>query len=130
MDFINILGCTGLNFAYDDKLKVVGGVGLALGFLNLFALLCCIIFCFCFNAARGLSPMDALKGEEPNDESSSSSSKKGRRRSSAQNTPGSSRRQSSKKALRASREDLNKDDDDDEDLPSYSNKDLLDKSEG
>ena len=129
MDFINILGCTGLNFAYDDKLKVVGGVGLALGFLNLFALLCCIIFCFCFNAARGLSPKDALKGEEPNDQPSSNSSNKGRRRSSTQSSSGSLRRQPSKKALRASREDLNNDENDD-DLPSYSNKDLLDKSEG
>ena len=133
MDFINILGCTGLNFSYDDKMKVVGGVGLALGFLNLFALLYVIIFCFCFNAARGLSPVDALKGEEPNDAPSSSSSagssKKGRRRSSVQSTPGSSRRQPSKKALRASKEKLNEDDDG-EDLPADAHKDLLDKSQG
>ena len=127
MDFINILGCTGLNFSYDDKLKVVGGVGLALGFLNLFALLCSIIFCFCFNAARGLSSVDALKGEEPDDEPSSSSPNKGRRRPSEQSTPGSLRRQRSKKALRASKEKLNTDDDDD-DLPPDAYKDLLDKS--
>lgn len=129
MDFINILGCTGLNFSYDDKMKVVGGVGLALGFLNLFALLYTIIFCFCFNAARGLSSVDALKGEEPNDETSSSSPNKGRRRPSAQSTPGSSRRQRSKRAPRASMEKLNADDDDNDDLPPNAYKDLLDKSQ-
>lgn len=67
MDFINILGCMGLNFVYDDKLKVVGGVGLVFGFLNLFVLLCCIIFCFCFNVVWGFSFKDVLKGEEFND---------------------------------------------------------------
>lgn len=129
MDFINILGCTGLNFSYDDKIKVVGGVGLALGFLNLFALLCSIIFCFCLNAARGLSLVDALKGEEPDDEPSSSSPNKGRRRPSEQSTPGSSRRSRLQKAPRASREKLNTDDDDDDDdLPPDAYKDLLDKS--
>ena len=129
MDFINILGCTGLHFSYDDKIKAVGGVGLALGFLNLFALLCSIIFCFCFNAARGLSSVDALKGEEPDDEPSSSSANKGRRPPSAQSTPGSVRRQRSKKAPRASREKLNEDDNDDDDLPPDAYKDLLDKSQ-
>ena len=128
MDFINILGCTGLNFSYDDRLKVVGGVGLALGFLNLFALLCSIIFCFCFNTARGLSSVDALKGEEPNEELSSSSPNMGRRRPSSQSTPGSLRRQRSKKAPRASKEKLNEDDDED-DLPPDAYKDLLDKSQ-
>lgn len=68
MDFINILGCMGFNFFYDDKFKVVGGVGFVFGFLNLFVLLCLIIFCFCFNVVWGLSLVDVFKGEEFDDE--------------------------------------------------------------
>ena len=123
IDVINILGCTGLNYSYDDRKKVVGGVGLAIGFLNLFALLCCIIYSFCFNSVRGLSSVGALKGEEPIDEPSS-----GGRGSSTQTTPRSARRQPPKKALRASKEKLNEDDDDD-DLPLDAYKDLRDKSQ-
>ena len=123
IDIINILGCTGLNFSYDHRQKVVGGVGLAIGFLNLFALLCCIIFCFCFNTARGLSPVDALKGVEPSDEPGSA-----RRGSSARSPPGSTRGAPQKKALRASKEKLTEDDDND-DLPLDAYKDLRDKSQ-
>ena len=123
IDVINILGCTGLNFSYNSRLKVVGGVGLAIGLLNLFALLCCIIFSFCFNSVRGLSPVDALKGVEPSDEPSSA-----RRGSSALSTPGSTRRAVPKTALRASKEKLNENDDDD-DLPLDAYKDLRDKSQ-
>lgn len=125
IDVINILGCTGLNFSYNSRLKVVGGVGLAIGLLNLFALLCCIIFSFCFNSVRGLSPVDALKGVEPSDEPSSAIARRG---SSAQSTPGSTRRAVPKTALRASKEKLNEDDDDD-DLPLDAYKDLRDKSQ-
>ena len=123
IDVINILGCTGLNFSYSSRLKVVGGVGLAIGLLNLFALLCCIIFSFCFNSVRGLSPVDALKGVEPSDKPSSA-----RQGSSARSTPASTRRAVPKTALRASKEKLNEDDDDD-DLPLDAYKDLRDKSQ-
>lgn len=128
IDVINILGCTGLNYSYDDKKKFVGGVGLAIGLLNLFTLLCIIIFGFCFNSVRGLSPVDALKGVEPSDEPSSA-----RDGSSARSTPGSTRRVTPKKAQHASKERLNEnevdDDDDDDDLPLDAYKDLRDKSQ-
>ena len=121
IDVINILGCrnlAGLNYSYDNRMKVVGGVGLAIGFLHLFALLCCIVFCFCFNTVRGLSPVDAIKGGSTLDKPSS-----GRRGSSALTTPRPSRRH----ALHASKEKLHEDDEDD-DIPPHAYKDLRDKS--
>lgn len=68
IDVINILGCLGFNFFYEDWKKVVGGVGLVIGFLNLFVLLCCIVFIFCFNFVRGLSLVDVFKGVELSDD--------------------------------------------------------------
>lgn len=121
IDVINILGCSnlaGLNHSYESRMKVVGGVGLAIGFLHLFALLCCIVFCFCFNTVRGLSPVNAIKGESPLDEPSS-----GRRGSSALTTPRPSRRHT----LHASKEKLHEGDDGDE-IPPNAYKNLRDKS--
>jgi len=120
IDVINILGCSGLHFSYEDRKKFVGGVGLAIGLFNLFALLCCIIFTFCFNSARGISAIDALKGAEPGDDPVG--------RGTSSSTPGSTRRPPPKSALRASKEMLTEDDDDD-DLPLDAYKDLRDKSQ-
>ena len=123
IDVINILGCSGLNFSYEDRKKFVGGVGLAIGLLNLFASLCCIVFIFCFNSARGLSPVDALKGVEPSDDP-------GRRGSSVRDTPQLKRRPQPKSVLRTSKENLTEDNvDDDDDLPLDAYKDLRDKSQ-
>lgn len=119
IDVINIQGCSGLNFSYEDRKKFVGGVGLAIGLFNLFALLCCIIFTFCFNSARGLSPADAFKGVEPSNDPVG--------RGSSRSTPGSARKPLAKSALRASKEMLTEDDDDG-DLPLDAYKDLRDKS--
>lgn len=120
IDVVNILGCSGLHFSYEDRKKFVGGVGLAIGLFNLFALLCCIIFTFCFNSARGISAIDALKGAEPSDDPVG--------RGTSSSTPGSTRRPPPKSALRASKEMLTEDDDDD-DLPLDAYKDLRDKSQ-
>ena len=118
VDVINLVGCTGLNFSYSDREKVVGGVGLAIAFTHLLATIGCIVFLCCFNAARGLSTTDALKGKEPSDEDQISGG------SEMGSTSGSTRRSPGKKPLHASQEELTAEDD----LPTDASKDLRDKS--
>lgn len=124
VDVINIIGCTGLNYFHDKRQKVVGGAGLGVAFLHLATILCCLIFSCCFNSVGGLSPVDALKGKEP--EYASNGSKGGPSKGPGEESGSSpyKPRQSSKKSVPAFQEPF----DDDENLPENSSQDLLDKS--
>ena len=117
VDVINLVGCTGLNYSYSDREKVVGGVGLAIALLHLMTVVTCAALLCCFNTARGLSPVDALKGKEPSDGGSTS---RGSGRGSASGTP----RSPVRKALPASEEELIT-----EDFPIDASRDLRDKSQ-
>ena len=111
IDVINIQGCVGLNYFYNDRQRIIGGVGLGIAFLHLITILLCIIFSFCYNSASGLSMVDALKGEEP------------------QPSSGGGSLRNRRKSVPASQEQLNEDDEEDEeDIPQPASKDLLDKS--
>lgn len=113
IDVINIQGCVGLNYFYNDRQKIIGGVGLGLAFLHIIIILLCIIFSFCYNSASGLSTVDALKGEEPQPSSSAGSSTSRQRR----------------KSVPAYQEEIEEDDDEEEEgLALNPTKDLLDKS--
>ena len=75
---------------------------------------------------RGLSTMDALKGEEPSDEPRSAPDPR-RSSSPRHGTPGSSRPQSGKPHY-TSKQRPDEESEDDNDLPPDASKDLLDKS--
>lgn len=121
IDVINIIGCTGLNYFHDKRQRVVGGAGLGIAFIHLAIILCCLVFCCCFNSVGGLNPLDALKGKEPEySEGGSGSGKGGAGSGSSPSKP----RQSTKKSVPAFKEPF----DDDDDIPENYSQDLLDKS--
>ncbi|EDO39280.1 predicted protein [Nematostella vectensis] len=120
VDVINIIGCSGLNYAQNDRLRVIGGGGLGLAFVHLLSVLSLIIFCFCFNTVGGLSPIDALKGKESEVQSGGGDSEGPLK--SGPLGPGSSPKKKRKpKAVQEPFED-------DDDLQENYSKDLLDKS--
>lgn len=122
VDVINIVGCTGLNYFHDKHQRIVGGAGLGVAFIHLATILCCFVFSCCFNSVGGLSPVDALKGNDPeySDEVTGGGSGSGKLGSGSP----SKRQSNRKKSKPAFQEPF----DDDDDLPENSSQDLLDKS--
>ena len=76
---IFVQGCTQLLYFSKFSDHIHGGVGMAVLFLHWSAILGCILLACAVTCASGLTPIEALKGEEPEQNAEGSRNKSGTR---------------------------------------------------